>query len=114
MDIFHVSFGSKIKAPTVRRWEFRGIIARRGEVDGATPFAHGEAHRLDARPTLVRSDSDDKRAPTTRGLRRQEAGRRRPRLRPFQRVCTPDYRNSAQRLRADPVSATSSTETYTD
>ena len=31
---------SKIKAPTVRRWEFRGITARRGEVDGATPFGH--------------------------------------------------------------------------
>ena len=45
LDIFHVSFESKIKAPTVRRWELRGITARRGEVDGATPFAHGEAHR---------------------------------------------------------------------
>ena len=27
-------------ARTVRRWEFRGITARRGEVDGATPFGH--------------------------------------------------------------------------
>ena len=40
MDIFHVSFEGKIKAPTVRRWELRGITARRGEVDGATPFGH--------------------------------------------------------------------------
>jgi len=31
---------SKLKAPTVRRWESRGITARRGEVDGATPFGH--------------------------------------------------------------------------
>ena len=81
LDIFHVSFGSKIKAPTVRRWELRGITARRGEVDGATPFAHGEAHRLDARPALVRST-----------LRRQEGSddKRRvaaaPRLRPWKRA----------------------------
>ena len=61
LDIFHVSFESKIKAPTVRRWELRGITARRGEVDGATPFAHGEAHRLDARP------AGPLYAPTTRG-----------------------------------------------
>ena len=27
-------------ARTVRRWEFRGITARRGEVDGGTPFSH--------------------------------------------------------------------------
>ena len=31
---------SKLKAPTVRRWESGGITARRGEVDGATPFGH--------------------------------------------------------------------------